>query len=573
MKIKPYIIIALLAGLLFIPFLGKVHLFDWDEINFAESAREMIVTGNYSRVEIDYKPFWEKPPLFIWMQVGCMKLFGISEFAARLPNAICGIITLWVLFWMGSRIFNERFGWIWVLCYAGSFLPQFYFHSGIIDPWFNLFMFLGIAAIMRLSFDTSSKWVERKRMGWITLAGMFIGLAILTKGPVGLLIPVLTLIVYVLIKRQWKLMNALEFFWFLLVAAIVSSVWYGFEVAKDGWWFMEEFIDYHLRLAQTGDSGHGQPFYYHFVVVFLGCFPASIFFFVGLKNRAKMELKEQAIWLWMLILFLVVMILFSLVKTKIVHYSSMSYFPLSFLAAYGLYLIYDQQVKISKWVIGFVAFLGGLFAMAFTILPLVGRDPQLLIPYIKDDFAVANLAADVTWPLYLVVPGLVFTGLLVASLILLHRQEGSKGIITLFGGSGLMLTILMWVIVPKIEPYSQGAAIEFMQKHADEDAYINVLSYKSYAQYYYGNKRPEDVASPLLHDYIQQKLDNGEFYEWPDSKQFMEQERQWHLKGDIDKPVYFVTKNVKAQQYREMSQLKEIGSKNGFVFFKREPPQ
>ena len=66
-KLYPYIVV-ITAILFYIPFLGSVHLFDWDEINFAESAREMIVTGNFSRVQIDFHPFWEKPPLFFWMQ-------------------------------------------------------------------------------------------------------------------------------------------------------------------------------------------------------------------------------------------------------------------------------------------------------------------------------------------------------------------------------------------------------------------------------------------------------------------------------------------------------------------------
>ncbi|MGL5888758.1 MAG: ArnT family glycosyltransferase, partial [Bacteroidia bacterium] len=70
------------------PFLGYAQLFDWDEINFAECAREMMVTGDYTTVQINFEPFWEKPPLFIWMQVLCMKVFGVNEFAARLPNAI-----------------------------------------------------------------------------------------------------------------------------------------------------------------------------------------------------------------------------------------------------------------------------------------------------------------------------------------------------------------------------------------------------------------------------------------------------------------------------------------------------
>ena len=73
---------------LFFPFLGQSHLFDWDEINFAEAAREMIVTGDYLRVQINFQMFWEKPPFFIWLQVLSMKSFGINEFAARFPNAL-----------------------------------------------------------------------------------------------------------------------------------------------------------------------------------------------------------------------------------------------------------------------------------------------------------------------------------------------------------------------------------------------------------------------------------------------------------------------------------------------------
>src|SRR4028119_491411 len=97
-----YTIIALGAALLFLPFLGQVHLFDWDEINFAECAREMIVSNDYLRMQIDYIPFYEKPPLFIWMQVFSMKLFGVGEYAARLLNAIIGIATLLTLYWQGS---------------------------------------------------------------------------------------------------------------------------------------------------------------------------------------------------------------------------------------------------------------------------------------------------------------------------------------------------------------------------------------------------------------------------------------------------------------------------------------
>ena len=101
--------VVLIGLILFLPGLGSVHLFDWDEINFAESAREMILTGNYLDVQINFETFWEKPPLFIWMQVLSMKIFGINEFAARFPNAIAGIVALFVLFNMGKKLKDSTF--------------------------------------------------------------------------------------------------------------------------------------------------------------------------------------------------------------------------------------------------------------------------------------------------------------------------------------------------------------------------------------------------------------------------------------------------------------------------------
>src|SRR5258708_36873899 len=108
-KTTAILLIALFAALLFIPFLGRVHLFDWDEINFAECSREMIKMYDYTRVLVDFKPFWEKPPMFFWMQSTAIKPFGVTEFSSRFPNALCGIVTLIVVFCCGRRIYDTRF--------------------------------------------------------------------------------------------------------------------------------------------------------------------------------------------------------------------------------------------------------------------------------------------------------------------------------------------------------------------------------------------------------------------------------------------------------------------------------
>ena len=180
-------LIAAIAAFSFIPWLGRLHLFDWDEINFAEAAREMLVTGDYRRVQIGFQPFAEKPPLFMWVQASSMRIFGVGEFAARLPNAIVGIITLVGIYLLGRRLVDRRFGLWWALAFGGSLLPNLYFRSGIIDPFFNLLIFAGIVALFEFEHQRHTHGLSRWAL--LLIAGTSIGLAVLTKGPVGLPLP------------------------------------------------------------------------------------------------------------------------------------------------------------------------------------------------------------------------------------------------------------------------------------------------------------------------------------------------------------------------------------------------
>ena len=189
-----YAFLIFLSAFFFIG-IGHIHLFDWDEINFAESAREMIESGDYLRVQINYLPFWEKPPFFFWLQVASMKVFGIGDFAARLPNALFGLIYLLTFYTIGKRHFSAKFGLIWALVFFASLLPHLYFKSGIIDPVFNFFIFLSIYFMIRvLAKDGESIWKLA------LFAGIFSGLSVITKGPVGFLLLGLTFTVYVIVK-------------------------------------------------------------------------------------------------------------------------------------------------------------------------------------------------------------------------------------------------------------------------------------------------------------------------------------------------------------------------------------
>ncbi len=538
--------IIAVAALLFIPFLGRVHLFDWDEINFAEAAREMLVSRNWLTVQINFHPFWEKPPLFIWFQALSMKIFGINEFAARFPDAVCGVITLLVLFRFGRKIVNREFGLFWAAFYGGSILPFFYFKSGIIDPWFNLFIFLGIVHAYLYLSEKNNK----KKLIHACLAALFTGMAVLTKGPVGLLIFGLTVLLYLIIRKSWKDLRISHMSLAAVIFIIIGGMWFILLVVTGHTGTIQAFIDYNIRLFQTKDAGHGGFLFYHFVVLFLGVFPASVFFFhrYCIISREPVE-NYRSFRTLMLILFWTVLILFTIVKTKIVHYSSMCYFPLAFLAAYVTYRLKADKMDMPLWMKNTILALAILWGLLEGSLILVDRYKDKIISshIIKDDFAMGNLQAHVPWSGFEFLIGLF---LIVGSIYVLYFLKGGIGkkVYAMLAITTVFTYSTAFFIVPKIEGYSQRAAIEFYRDHAGRNCYMETLGFKSYAQLYYFRK-PE--------------------YSNPESDSL-----EWLLHGNIDKPVYFVMKNTASAYYlKKYPQLVPLYSKNGFVFAERKPSE
>ena len=252
-----YAWVGLLGAVFFLPLLGGVHLFDWDEVNFAEVSREMLLKGEYLRPQINFEAFWEKPPLFFWLQSFSMSIFGVNEYAARFPNAVCGIATLILLYHFGKTIYDKTFGWLWVLSYWGSILPHLYFKSGIIDPWFNLFIFLSFyfltenQATQNPKPEPENSKLKTQNSQHLIMAGIFAGLAILTKGPVGYLIIFLSWLFKTLIYRELSVKNIKYFIFFSIIALVTTLSWFGIETLRNGTWFVKTFIEYNLRLAKT----------------------------------------------------------------------------------------------------------------------------------------------------------------------------------------------------------------------------------------------------------------------------------------------------------------------------------
>jgi 4-amino-4-deoxy-L-arabinose transferase-like glycosyltransferase len=550
MKKKTLIIlIASIAALFFIPFLGRVHLFDWDEINFAECSREMIKMDDYTRVYINFLPFWEKPPLFFWMQSTSMKLFGITDFAARFPNAICGVITLVVVFLCGSRIYDRKFGLLWALAFGGSLFPNMYFKSGIIDPWFNLFTFLSLYFFILYHWQRNGleeKDKPGKPLTKVLWSGIFMGLAVLTKGQVALMVFLMILGVYFIYNRFRFYFGWGQAGLFLLVALLVTFSWYGFETIKNGPWFINEFLKYQYRLFTTHDADQEGFLGYHYIVILIGCFPSSIFAIPSFFKTAYDNPRDKDFKKWMQFLFWVVTLLFTIVQSRIIHYSSMAWFPVTFLAAYSFYKWDAKKMNYKKYVGAIAASIGGLIALVLLIVPFFALNIKQIIPYVKDNFAQANMQAGVNWTGLESGIGLVLLLIIIFGLRSLRKKQFLRAAGIFFAGTALVVFLASAIIVPKVEQYSQDAAIEFFIEKRGQDCYVNTLGYKSYAQLFYTRK------------------------ERPINKNSYSEE--WLLTGNIDKPAFFVSRVDRIKNYSKYTQLKELYRKNGFVFLKRELP-
>ncbi|MFL5741593.1 MAG: ArnT family glycosyltransferase [Flavisolibacter sp.] len=531
-RIPAELLIVAGAALLFLPFLGSVHLFDWDEINFAEESREMLITHNYFVPQINFIAFWEKPPLFFWLQLACMKCFGVNEFAARFPNVVCGMITLLILFRLGRKLVNEQFGWTWIFVYVASLLPQMYFRSGIIDPWFNLFIFLSLFHLILYS-DEKNEYHKKH----ILLAGFFAGLAMMTKGPVAVLILALCYGVYQISTRFRNFIKPVDMILFILLSMVIGGIWFIALLMQGQGHVILNFFQYQLRLLLTGDATHGGPFYYHFLVLLIGCVPAAALAILAMvRSRRNPVPVPLNFYRWMMILFWVVLLLFSIVRTKIVHYSSLCYIPLTFFAAHAFYTT-SKNNRLPSWNRWLQFLITLVLALALLMISFLDSfKPWLLRSgIIKDPFAIASLQARVDWNWTTTLPGLI---LLAGSIlfIFLSRNNPRRALIALFCCTLIGFNLATLLIVPRAEVYSQNAAIEFYQSKQNEQALVETLDFFSYANLFYTRRVPRKEG--------------------------------YTIKGHPPYPVYFVGKIQNEQADMQLNpRLQKLYEKNGFVFY------
>ncbi|MFM2385796.1 MAG: hypothetical protein RL660_553 [Bacteroidota bacterium] len=526
-NIQVLLVCFLLPLTLFVPFIGNCHLFEWDEINFAECAREMLVTNNYAIPQINFENFWEKPPLFFWLQASCMKVFGVGEFAARLPNALLSIIQALWMYRVGKKEHSHNFGIAWVMILFASALPFLYFKSGIIDPWFNFFI---VAAIVQHHCYHKYGKQLKHMLGTAAL----LALAVLTKGPVALLLYGLTVLVQLIAHGKKMLPKFGHVIAGIILFAAIGCIWLLPIILKGDSKLLEQFVSYQIRLLTTPDAGHGGPWFYHVIVILFGVMPASLIVVFSLRDQAKAP--ANLLNGLMISLFAIGLIVFSIVNTKIVHYSSICYLPLCYWAALILHKHNYNAASIIKKSGIVLAVLGILLSLIFFALPIFGKHIALLAQTTNDTFTQDTFKAAVNWPWWHAIPGVI----IVAALLYFAIMRGVSSKQLPHKAVAMMLVWFSMIVcfVKTIEGISQGAEISFLKRIAKKDAYI-LSDYPNYGQWFYGERHPNNVILRGT----------------PSTNQF-------------NKDLYYLSRsNAIERLRRDMPDLQMLAQKNGYVLW------
>lgn len=540
-----------------IPFLGQIHLFDWDEINFAEAAREMVTSGDWFNVQINFEPFWEKPPLFIWIQALFMTIFGVNEFAARLPNVIIGLLTLFAIYRNVNKRYGENASLYSILLYIGSFTPHFYFKTGIIDPLFNLFIFLSLVNLI--------SGIETKKIAPFFFSGLTLGLAVITKGPVAILLVGLTGLTYQLTYKN-NFYSFKELISIILGLLIFPGLFFGIQIVNHGWWFLNEFIIYQIDLFRYPVASHGQPFYYHFVVLLLGCFPLFIFCFSSLTTKIKVSGDANFIR-FMHVIFWVVLIVFSLVTTKIVHYSSMCYIPLSIIG--GIWISNHGSIGLKTKLIFIIISL--IWGIIYIIFSIPAFDNSFIINILNnipiEDVNVQGMfQTKITWSYVPFIIAILF--IFMTTIVVI---KNSKKIIIVYLITNTFITsVFVSSVVPSIEKMIQGNWIIHLKSY-DKKPYVHfTYGFKSYAHYYY-TKQKNTKEVQEIKDIILNKNGYNSIYELDqnDKKIFSNQVRDY-IVNNTDIPF---TISAKISKFNSLQQsypnLTKVFEGNGYGVWER----
>lgn len=340
--------------------LGSVPLFDLDEGAFTEATREMLDSGVFSATYLDGEPRYDKPIFFYWLQAASITLFGFNEWAFRLPSVVMASFWAFAVYRFGKEFIGRQRGLMAALFLVNMLWVTLIARSAIADATLNLFLSLALFDIWRY-YRLHAQ--QSPTQGVLVRVYLWMALATLTKGPIGVAIPLLVSVLFFASSRVDKTFYKAYFNplgWVVYIATVAP--WLVAVYLEQGLGFFEGFIiEHNLKRFSSTRENHGGTLLYYVVTL-----PIIVLPFTGLLGGVfKPVIKhwKDPLNRFLLIWFCIYFLLFSFSKTQLPHYILNGCVP--------LLIMFARQTRIfnkRSWFTLFpLSFMGLLVALPFVI--------------------------------------------------------------------------------------------------------------------------------------------------------------------------------------------------------------
>lgn len=332
----------------FIWHLGSTGLVDETEPLFAEASKQMVLTGDYITPYFNGETRFDKPPLIYWLMAIFYNLFGINEWAVRLPSALASCALIIMLFFTlksygylphfhhkNEEIKSQQ---LWLSSWIGSAICALnlqlilWSRQGVSDALLNACIGISLLAFFQgYNFNLNSQENKKTLLPnrWYLASYIFSALAVLTKGPIGIVFPSLIIIIFLAYVNKLNIIfTEMKVITGALIFAVITIPWFIAIIAIHGNNYTDTFFGYHnLERFTSVVNSHSAPWYFYFLVLLGGFFPWSIYLPYSLtltkfwqpsfwRNRPR----NSQLMLFAFIWFAVIFGFFSVAVTKLPSY-------------------------------------------------------------------------------------------------------------------------------------------------------------------------------------------------------------------------------------------------------------
>lgn len=349
------------------------------EIFFGECAKEMLLTGNFMVPTFQGQGFFDKPILSYWAVCASYKAFGISHLAARIPSCLAAIATVLLTALAARKLFSAKTGLVAAMILSTTVMYMSFAAMCMSDM---LLIFFNTFAMVLLYFGSEA--TSSRKQTWLWMSGAAaVGLAFLTKGPIGIIFPAITFFAYLSVTRRLKMVRPIHYIGALLIVLSLGSPWflamYSSHPDSLSYFFLRE--NFQRFAGATYDTHHPIWFMVHSLIT--GFAPWSVLLIVAAADMVR-HLKQGTatrplIYLWLAVI--TVIGFFSLSRGKIDYYALPAYPMCAILTAHWLTQWTAEGKKLSAIMTAALStiLIAGAFVVAALLPPLFGSVSSCLI--------------------------------------------------------------------------------------------------------------------------------------------------------------------------------------------------